>query len=201
MNRIIFVFITIFTLFGFNIFKSKISAEESDYSRHIIELPIQEQLAHQSLIKKLKLIRIHQNYIFSQSEAIIRLMEILEIAKDKQGNLDKSRFVTLVKAADFPEISSMKPQFKEVLNDSFLGCKAKYCLELISENNKDAISRWFELLEEEILNEILLYEEKGMNFSSYKYILGLYTDAKSSLKFQSQMLILMNPKIFNESND
>lgn len=166
-------------------------------SKHLNELPIHEQLAHKSLMRKLNLLRIHRDYIQNQKESLLELMTKLEDAKDKNGDMTVKQFTKILNSLEFPKVEKMKPALEKISSDTYLGFKAKNCLELLSEGNNESINKWFELLEEEIRVEIDIYEENDMLFPQYKYVLEFYTDARTSLIGYFQMLRLMNPKIFN----
>ena len=77
------------------------SEQHENDDRHLSDLPEFEQFAVKSLQKKLDLIRVHQDYIFSQSDAVLRFMELLENEKDKDGNIRENRLTTLIDTAKF----------------------------------------------------------------------------------------------------
>lgn len=173
-----------------------LAKEIKSKEKHMSELPVQEQIMHKNLMAKFNLLQVYQDYLFSQEQALVKLMEIVENNKNKDCEISQDKFLDLVKSMVFPDIQDLKIPLEKLSTNRIIEYKVNYCLDLIKENNKSLIDKFFTLLENEILSDIVCYEESGSDIPQYRFLLEAFQQIKTSLPLACLIFKKMNPKLF-----
>lgn len=165
-------------------------------ARLLSELPKEEQFAHKSLMSKGHLLGIHRDYLMKESAAVVTLMKLLGDNESNLKRISVSVLSEVIEKSCFPDIQEIKSNLETIVEDKFVGFKARHCLQLLDKGVKNEISNYFMQIENEMLNDINCFADEEIDLPQYKYMVSLYTKAREGVIARRQMLLLMYPPLF-----